>query len=563
MTDQQLVKLQTVKSDWHARRARVILQNRAVKGHLQAKTHDQLRQIFQNEDNPDWRLRAMWALHVTGGFSGNSLTKALSDKDEYIRAWAIQLLCEDNAPGSEALAQFTHLAREDKSPVIRLYLASALQRIDTESRWKIAGELMRHGEDAEDHNLPKMVWFGLEPLVKENPARALALAAESEIPMLAESVARRTVDADAVEPLVAAIGKNPKTQVSLLEGMRDGLEGRYDLRAPANWPAVYARLQQSSEKVAHMAMELAQQFGDTEAARKSLVVLKNKNAPLAQRRKALQTLTAQQRQELVKEIPALMEEPAIRPAAIQAIAGFDNKALGEMLLKQYKTFDTAEKLLVVQTLAARPQYGWLLTQALKENTVPKRDVPPYVARQLLRVVGSGFVEVWGPIEQNGTEEVAYAKYRKLLTDNAISGASAIKGRVVFQRTCGSCHKMYGQGGNIGPDLTGSNRTNTEYLLFNVLNPSGEIQDDYKLVVITTRDGRTYSGNVVSENERQLTLRVVGQEAVVINKSSIQSREVTPVSMMPPGLFNTLTDAEVLDLVAYFRTSEQVGKSQEE
>jgi putative heme-binding domain-containing protein len=194
----------------------------------------------------------------------------------------------------------------------------------------------------------------------------------------------------------------------------------------------------------------------------------------------------------------------------------------------------------------------MLTTALKNNVIPKRDVPTYVARQLRRVVGSGFVEVWGPIDQLATDEKAYAKYRTLLTAGATAGADVKKGQTLFLRTCGSCHKMYGEGGNIGPDLTGSNRTNLDYLLFNVLNPSGEIQDDYRMVEVTTRDGRTYSGNVVSENERQLTLRVVGQDAVVLNKSSIQSREVAAVSMMPQGLFETLGDQEVVDLVGYLR-----------
>ncbi len=92
MTDKQLVDLQTSKSDWHARRARVILQNRASKGKLQPDTHEKLRAIFQNNQNPDLRMRAMWALHVTGGFTDNQLTKSLADKDQYIRAWAIQLL---------------------------------------------------------------------------------------------------------------------------------------------------------------------------------------------------------------------------------------------------------------------------------------------------------------------------------------------------------------------------------------------------------------------------------------------------------------------------------------
>jgi putative membrane-bound dehydrogenase-like protein len=563
MSDKQLVQLQTVQSDWHARRARVILQNRAAKGTLAAGTHEQLRKIYHKHANADWRLRAMWALHVTGGFTGTSLVAALEDKDAHVRAWAIQLLCEDKNPGPEALAHFTRMAREDASPVVRLYLASALQRVPREARWQIAGALTGHGEDVADHNLPKMIWFGLEPLVAENPARALQLAAQSQIPMLAQYVARRTVDADAVETLITAIGQAPPNQLSLLEGMREGMEGRYDMVAPANWPGVYATLKKQNEKVAQLAQDLAQQFGDSEAAGKSLAILRNRQAPLTQRRKALQTLTAQQRQELTKELPTLLDDASLRAEAIRAVAGFDQEALGKVLLARYPGFNAADKLLVVQALASRPKYGWLLTQALKEQAVPKRDVPPYVARQLLRVVGSGFVEVWGPIEQSGTDEQAYAKYRQLLSAKALSGASAVKGRAVFQRTCGSCHKMYGKGGILGPDLTGSNRSNPDYLLFNVLNPSGEIQDDYKMVVITTRDGRTYSGNVVTENARQLTLRVVGQDAVLINKSTIQSREVTPVSMMPPGLFNNLTDAEVLDLVAYFQTQEQVGQADEE
>ncbi|MGV3640906.1 MAG: c-type cytochrome, partial [Adhaeribacter sp.] len=562
MSDQQLVQMQTVESDWHARRARVLLQPRAAQGKLDAKTHGQLRRIFQGHAKADWRLRAMWALHVTGGFSPASLVQALSDQDLYVRAWAIQLLCEDQAPGEEALAAFARMDRSDASPVVRLYLASALPRLEVEARWQIAGELVRHGEDAQDHNLPKMIWFGLEPLVAQNPARALALAAQGQLPQIVRFVARRCVDAEALEPLVAAIGRQDASQASLLEGMREGMEGRYDVAAPANWPAVYARLKTQGGQVSQLALELAQQFGDSEAAQKSLAVLMNRRAPQAQRRQALQALTAQQRPELVKQLPQLLEEENLRAEAIRAVAGFEQESLGKLLLARYPGFSAADKLLVVQTLASRPKYGWLLTQAIKDNSVPKREVPPYVARQLLRVVGSGFVEVWGPIEQSGVDEQAYAKYRRLLTGKAIAGANAVKGRAVFQRTCGSCHKMYGQGGNLGPDLTGSNRSDPEYLLFNVLNPSGEIQDDYKLVVINTRDGRTYSGNVVAETARQLTLRVVGQDAVLLNKSQIQSREVTPVSMMPPGLFNSLSDGEVLDLVAYLQTRQQVGPADE-
>jgi len=179
------------------------------------------------------------------------------------------------------------------------------------------------------------------------------------------------------------------------------------------------------------------------------------------------------------------------------------------------------------------------------------------------VVGVGFVDVWGPIADDLTdEERAYAEYSELLTEEAIANADARRGRVVYQRTCGPCHQMYDEGGEIGPDLTGSNRHNVDYILRMVINPNEVIADAYRLVVITMRDGRTWSGNVVSESERQLTLRTVGLDEVVINKSDIQTREDTEVSLMPPRLFDTLTDEEVLDLVKYLQTDAQVALSGE-
>ena len=559
MSDQQLIELQTSPSDWHARRARVILQHRAAEGKLKNDTHRQLRQIYQSASNVDYRLRAMWSLHVTQGFSVKQLQKALSDEDQYVRAWAIQLLCEDQSPSPSVLKQFTKMAANDSSPVVRLYLATALQRINPEARWDVAQALMTHIEDADDHNLPKMIWYGFESLVEDDPERALTVASESRIPMLAEFTARRTIDADVPDMLVDQLGKNPATLISMLEGTRDGLEGRSDLTAPKNWSATYAKLKQAkSKEVNQLALEIAQQLGDTEAAQQYLATLKNQQVPIEQRRKALQNLADQQRNELLAELPSLLNDKNLRTEAIRAVAVFDEESLGEQLLSQYASLNTNDKLEAVQALASRPKYGWMLAQAIKSEEIPKRDVPAYVARQLRRVVGSGFVEIWGPIDElSGDLSASYAKYRSLLTETALATANPVHGRTLFTRTCGPCHQMYSEGGNVGPDITGANRQNVEYILSNVLEPSSEIQDDYKMTIVTTRSGRTYAGNITTENDRQLTLRVVGQEAVVINKSEIQSQEESPNSMMPAGLFNILSDEEVLDLMAYLRTDQQV------
>lgn len=556
LSDQELVSLQTSSSDWHSRRARGILQKRATQGSLKQDTQDLLKKMFADNKNPDHRLRAMWGVHLTGGFTEKELIQHLSDKDPHVRAWAIQLLCEDyNAP-REALAKFTAMAKSDPSPVVRLNLANSLQRIGVEDQWSIAEALLKHKEDESDHNLPKMIWYGLEHLIEENPEKFVTLASQSQLPMVSRFMARRAVDGDQTEKLVAVLARNPANQVHLLEGMLAGMEGRTDLEIPASWPALAKKL--GSEKTTQqLSQSISELFGDVEATKRSFATLSNKQAPTAQRISALRTLTAQQRPELVARLPELIKEKEMRSEAILAVAAFDQESLGRLLINGFSNYSIEEKNAALQTLSSRSRYGNLLAQEIKAGRIPKREIPANIARQLLRVVGSGFIEIWGPIEQVAHDKAAYDKYQSILTKDALSSANIRQGKSLFQQTCGSCHKMFGEGADLGPDLTGSNRTDVDYILLNVLEPSAEIQDAYKMVVITTRDGRTYTGNVVGENQRQVTLRVVGQDPIIINKSTIQSREVTPVSMMPPGLFEQLSDKEVVDLVGYLQSPKAV------
>ena len=556
LTDDQLAALQTSSSDWHARRARVILQHRATKGHLSQTAVAELRKLFKEHKNSDYRMRAMWALHITKNFSEPDLQIALADKDEYVRAWAIQMLCEDKNASKKSIDLMVNMSRNEPSAVVRLYLAAALQRMDVNSQWRLAEGLISHGEDAKDHNIPKMIWYGIENLAEQSPEKAIAMVSVCNLPIIAEFTSRRLVDANALSLLVNELGKKSVQLPAMLKGMAAGLEGRSDVKAPANWESVYSKLK-SDKAVTAQAQEIAQLFGDKEVTQKFLVILKDPSTSFESRAVALNSLAAKQIPDLLPILPTLLEQPQLRVDAIRAMAAYDHEAFGQLLIEAFPKFTGREKEEALQTLASRTVYGRLLTQAIKEERIKKSEVPAYVARQLRRVVGNGFVEVWGPIDQvSGDKAVAYKRYQHLLTDQSLAKADLVNGKALFQRTCSACHTLYGEGGKIGPDITGSNRTNIDYLLSNLIEPSSEIQDDYRMVVITSRDGRTFSGNVIAENDRQVTLRVIGQDQLVLNKSDIQSREIASVSMMPEGLIQTLTDKEVLDLVAYLRTSRE-------
>ena len=406
-----------------------------------------------------------------------------------------------------------------------------------------------------------MIWFAIEPMVPHNPERALDLAKVSKIPMLTEYIAWRLSDASQLELLVSSLNISNPASENLMKGMLSGLEGLFDVKAPDNWRATLLGLE-SDPVLAKSAQAIDRKFGSIKAINEALANLKDKNESVEKRREALNSLANQRRQELEGVLPELIDEPELRIDAIRALSSIQIDAswrserdLAWKLIERYNEFSSMEKLEIVQTLASRSSYGWRLTRAIRDGMVPKRDVPAYVARQLHRVVGSGFLETWGQISKVSNEKIAsYEKYSDLLSADALNSANIQAGKTTYDGLCGACHVMYGEGGKIGPDLTGSNRTNIEYLLNNIVDPNSDLQDDYRMVLVTTRDGRTYAGNIISESDRTLTLRIVGQDQVIISKSDIQSKEVQTVSMMPEGMLDFLTDREVIDLIGFLQTN---------
>ena len=185
LSDAELVKLQLHKNDWYVRHARRILQERAAAGRDMTAVHAALAAMFDREESVPRKLRAFWALHVTDGTTTDFLVAQLRHESEYVRAWAIQFLVEDKHPSDAARSEFARLAKDDPSAFVRLYLASALQRMPPRERWPIAAGLLAHDEDVADHDLPLMIWYGIEPAVAEEPDRWLAVGPRLQDPAFA------------------------------------------------------------------------------------------------------------------------------------------------------------------------------------------------------------------------------------------------------------------------------------------------------------------------------------------------------------------------------------------
>lgn len=211
-SDKELVNYQLHPNEWYVRQARTLLQERGPN----KKAHKALKEILTNNPDVTRKLRALWTLHVTKGLTQPEMNALLSHENEYVRSWALQLMTEDKSISDETLKQFVSIAQNDNSPLVRLYLTSALLRISPEQRWEAVEALVQKTSDKDDHNIPLMLWYAAEPLATLDAKRALALAEKSMMDKHLEFMVRR----------ISALNTNDSR--SLLTNLKSRLEKEHN-----------------------------------------------------------------------------------------------------------------------------------------------------------------------------------------------------------------------------------------------------------------------------------------------------------------------------------------------
>lgn len=359
-----------------------------------------------------------------------------------------------------------------------------------------------------------------------------------------------------------ALADEPDFQLDLLSGMHQALEGRKEQAMPAGWEKVYAKLAESkSDDVRDKAERLALIFGDARAlANLKKTMLDGKARPEA-RRRAISVLAENKARGLAPDLQKLLADPAARGAALKGLAAYDDPQTPAAIVKVYKTLTPDERRDAVQTLAARVGSAEALLAAIESGVIPSGDVPAAVARQLADFGSEKLSErlgkLWGSVRPTSDERRAQiAAHKKQLSPESLKEADLSAGRSLFKKTCAQCHLLFGEGGKIGPDITGSNRANLDYVLENILDPSAAVPRDYRVTTIITEDGRLISGLLGEQNERTVTIQTVN-ERIVLDRKIIEAIRPSAVSMMPDGLFDKLSETEIRDLVGYLGSKVQV------
>ena len=560
---QELVELQLHDNDWMVRHARRILQERAYSGQSMLAVHERLWEIVSDELPVRKRLRALWALRVTQGLSPQSLLAFLNDPGEEIRVWAIRFSCENGQPNAGLLTKLKEMAADDLSAKVRLELASALQRIPRSSRWPIAETLASHGEDAQDQNLPLMIWYGVEPLIDDDLVRYVGIAVESAIPRVRENIARRIASApDAVtgmELLLGRIAEDAKegTHRDLIAGLLLGLEGQRTVKMPDHWPAAYRRLQQTNnDEVRDRSIQLAMRFQDRNAIESLQRIASDPTAATGRRQRVIAALVEGQTPGFADRLLELIDDRSVRADVLRGLSHYDHGEISKAILDRYSAFTPDEKRVAIQTLASRIPWAIHLLDALESGEIVKADLDALAARQLRSLnnqkINSRLKEVWGEIRETPKQKSRQiAVLREMLSSENLRDADHSRGRELFVKRCASCHRFFGEGGAIGPDITGAQRTNLDYLLENIVDPSASVAKEFQMRIVRTIDGRVITGLVESKSDRSITI-VNANDRFTLPLEEVEEEKQSSESVMPSGLLEGLDDRQIRDLFGYLQ-----------
>jgi putative membrane-bound dehydrogenase-like protein len=564
-SDLALANYQLHANDWYVRTARRLLQERAVAGKDLGAANRSLLEMVASNPEVTRRLRALWALHATGGLPEKVLQGLLEDPSEHVRAWAIRLLCDGDAPAAAAVSRFAGMARNDPSPKVRLALASALQRIPLPQRWAVAEPLASHKEDATDRSLGLMIWYGMEPLAAADRRRALGMAKQSEIPAVRRYVARRAVSAEPVAGLAAVVSMTKTTAdaacVDILTGTRDALRGRKHVAKPEGWTEAFLELVARADlSVIEQALLLGLDVDEPKAVSVLRRIALDPETPVEERSRMLAALVERHVPKLAADLQALTADKALRGLALRSLAAYDDAATPEIILRHLGDYSPAEREDAIATLAARPAWALALLEALGRGQVRRRDVSVSIARQLQafgdQKLSEQLEKAWGKVQPTSKAKAGLmAKYKSLLASASYQPADSSRGRAVFNRTCLACHKLYDAGGDVGPDLTGSDRANVDYILENVLDPSAAVSRDYTITNVATSDGRLIAGIIREQNDASLVIQTAN-ERLVVAREDIEAIKPSTSSMMPEGQLETLSDQEIRDLFSYLSSTSQ-------
>jgi putative heme-binding domain-containing protein len=301
--------------------------------------------------------------------------------------------------------------------------------------------------------------------------------------------------------------------------------------------------------------------GDAAAVDEALKVIADPSQSIERRLRYIEILgeVRQPRsQPLLLGLIANDRDHSLQKAALTALQQSTDNVVATGVLDHFQALDPDARTTAVGLLASRPEWSLQLLQAVDAGRVAASIITPDAVQKMKTYSDPKVTQLLRkhyPQERVATTAEMQLQVQQYEFVIRAGGGNPYEGRKLFTISCGLCHKLFGQGAQIGPDLTPYKRDDLDTMLLNIVNPNAEIREGYETYLVSTKDGRTLSGFMADKDNRVVVLRGLDGVNQVLPQDQISEMKSTGTSLMPQGLLSALAEQQLCDLFAYLQSAQ--------
>lgn len=509
-------------------------------------------------------LEYLWAIHGLKQYDDQAAKIALAHADPYVRVWGVRLLTPEQA--ETCADKLYELAERETDVEVCSQLACTAKRIPGAVGLETAVRLAARDDLAGDPHIPLLTWWAIEahagdssldvgPIAKRLPGTKIG--GEVVLPRLAQRLAAEPTEPHLLE-LAELLQQTdvPALRSKMLTAIDAAFAGRKIAAIPAQLrEAIVASASGDSPEQLALLVRAGQQAAEARA----IALVENEKAKLADRTKLAELLGqvgSPAAQEALLRAATSSSSVPMRVAAIGGLRQFDAPEIAAALVGRYGEEDAAVQAAIIDLTAGRAASAKYLIAAIEQEKIPRSAVAVDLVENLKlhgdEALNERIAKLWGATRATPAELAR--QLEQTATILKTGQGDAVHGAALFKKTCATCHKLHGDGAAIGPDLTGYERKNLDYMLLSIVDPSAAIREEYTNFRVLLVDGRVLSGFVREQNDQTVTLQNAENPALVIPRDEIEAGPLAvDKSLMPDRLLSEMTAAQIRDLFAYLQS----------
>lgn len=518
-------------------------------------------------------LDALWALDAIGRAGSIDLYPLLlQHTDPYVRRWVVKMAGDQQKPSGEVQLPpyFTwlgELGKTEKHPEVRAQILATAKRLPAATALPLlwAGET----EDESGH-LPLLAWWALESKAeKEREVVFSFLKSDTAFLKtklfkddLADKLSKRYALAGGEENLqscadLLALTNDEALRGKFIAGIAAAFEGAEMPKLP---DSLSKALNDYIAKQSGGDLTLALRSGNADALKKAIKLLEDKKESNTARIAIAKTLAELGKTDAVMPIVAILKAtnpPTLKRGMLQAAAKFDDKRIPEVLLTNWEGQIAGDKALredALRVMAGRKEWAQILVSFVNEWKVPVKHFTIDIVRQLSLHkdpdIDAAIDKHWKGLLFTGPTEAKKKEAERIKAVLKTGLGDADKGKIQFTARCAICHKLFGEGNAIGPELTGYDRTNADFWLDNLFTPSLEIREGFGAYIVKTKSGQILTGLMDAQDASGIVIKDIANNKTPVKQADIEKLEASPISLMPEALTTGMSDADLKDFFAY-------------